>query len=288
MDFEYLELEKEFERTLQNVDEEEFVGNNIVSWREVIKSHFLIADFFIKEGEDTLYGVKDFHLLGSTLTRQTTSFLGTMKWNTAEEICATLFFGLIKNHPFHDANKRTALLILIYHLQKLGRTITAKQKIFEDLAVNIAKDNYKEYKDFKRFEKMDDKEIHFIAYMLRKNTRQVDKRYYPITYQEFERLLRRHNYYLEVVTGNCVNVYCEIEEKKFFGLRSVKKRKNLIQIGFGGWKKKINPKAVKETLKACNLTTEYGVDSQAFFHEADPLNALIDEYQTPLKRLKNR
>jgi len=288
MDFDLPELKAEFERTLDKVNEEEFSGNNIISWKEVLKSHFLIADFFISEGEETIYGVKDLNLLGSALTRQTTGLLGQLKWKKTEEICATLFFGLIKNHPFHDANKRTALLVLIYQLQKLGRTITAKQKFFEDLAVNIANDNYDNYREFKRFEKMEDKEIHLIAYLLKQNTRLVDKRYYPITYREFERLLKNYNYYLDVTTGNCVNVYCEEEEKKFFGFHSIIKRRNVIQIGFPGWKKKINPKAVKETLKACKLTSEYGVDSQSFFKEIDPLHALIDEYQSPLKRLKGR
>lgn len=286
--FDSSEVKNEYERTFRKINNNEFIGPQIISWDEVIKSHFLIADFFISEGESVIYGVKDFHLLGSALTRQTTSFLGKMKWCTPEEISATLFFGLIKNHAFHDANKRTALLTLIFHLQKMGRTITAKQKVFEDLAVNIAKNDYSKYKDFKRFSKVDEKEIRFIAYFIRKNTRLIDKRYYPITYQEFERLLRRYDFYMEIVPGNCVNIVKEYDEKSFLGLRSVKKKKVVIQIGFAGWKKKINLKAVKETLKACKLTNEYGVDSQAFFNEAEPLSALIVEYQSPLKRLKDR
>ena len=51
---------------------------------------------------------------------------------------ATTLFGLINDHPFHDANKRTAMLATLYRLQKLGRMPKCTKKEFEDLMVEIA------------------------------------------------------------------------------------------------------------------------------------------------------
>ncbi len=42
--------------------------------------------------------------------------------NELEQICS-IFRGLIKNHPFSNANKRTAAAALLMHLAKCGYTI---------------------------------------------------------------------------------------------------------------------------------------------------------------------
>lgn len=282
------ELKQEYERTIEKIDDSEFLSRNLISFTDVIKSHYLIADFFMKDGEQTICGVKDTNLLGSALGRQITGFNGQLKWKKDEEICATLFYGIIKNHAFHDANKRTALLTLIYHLHKLGRTLTDKQKVYEDLAVDIAENNLDKYPIFKKkFKKLEDAEILFIADFLKKKTRKIDKRYYPITYREFDKLLKKHDCYIEVLSGGYANVMKPVIKKRLF-LKDIKEYKSAIQIGFNGWDKKINPKAVKESLKACNLTEEHGIDSQSFYNGVEPLHALIDEYQGPLRRLKDR
>src|SRR3546814_12154590 len=66
----------------------------------------------------------------------------------SSDVCSSdlsLMYGLIKNHPFHDANKRTAFLCAILHLQKIGRTPTIDQKSFEDFTVNVAEGNLDTY-----------------------------------------------------------------------------------------------------------------------------------------------
>ncbi|WP_413531827.1 type II toxin-antitoxin system death-on-curing family toxin [Empedobacter brevis] len=282
------ELKKEYDRAIEKIDDSEFQSRNLISFSDVIKSHYLIADFFMKDGEQTICGVKDINLLGSALGRQTTGFNGQLKWKKEEEICATLFYGIIKNHAFHDANKRTALLTLIYHLHRLGRTITDKQKVFEDLAVNIAENNLEKYPIYKKkFKHLDDAEILFIADFLKKKTRKIDKRYYPITYREFDKLLKKHNCYIDVLNGGFANIMKPVVVKRFLKKDKIE-YKSAIQIGFNGWDKKINLKAVKESLKACNLTDEYGIDSQSFYNGVEPLHSLINEYQGPLRRLKDR
>lgn len=283
------QLQEEFDRHIEQVNEDPFaVDKKLICFREVIKAHYLIADYFMAEGEQIICGVKDMNILGSSLGRQVTGFGAFNKWESPEEKCATLFFGLIKNHPFHDANKRTALLTLLYHLSKLDRVIDTEQKEFENLAVNVAGDTYEGYKRFKRFREQSDKEVRFISDFLRKNTRKIDKQIYQITFQEFDTLLRKFDVFLENPHGNHIDVTQVKEKKKFFGLKIEKERRKIIQIGFPGWKKQVYPRTLKEVLRIANLTSEHGVDSQSFFKGVEPFGALIDQYSGPLKRLKDK
>ena len=47
--------------------------------------------------------------------------------------------------------------------------------------------------------------------------------------------------------------YKQRKKKKFFGLLKRNKETRVLQIGFPGWKRQINPKAVKNVLKMCGL-----------------------------------
>lgn len=85
-----------------------------------------------------LIGVRDTNLLGSAIGRQNIRFGGKTKYTDKIDICATLFFGLVKNHSFSDGNKRTALLILLYQLGLFGYMPNVSQKKFEKLVVSVA------------------------------------------------------------------------------------------------------------------------------------------------------
>jgi death-on-curing family protein len=281
-------LRKEFERVYKGVDDSEFHKHGLISFFDVLKAHYLIADYFMQEGEEVLQGVKDMNMLGSALGRQITGYGSTQKWNKPEEICATLFYGLIKNHAFHDANKRTALLTLLYHLHRSGKTPDVKQQEFENLAVNIARDSYKHYPRYEDFKGSPDREVLFIADFIRRSTRNIDKRSYTVTFQELNALLSKYDCYIENAGGNYADVLQKRKEKGFLGLGTTEKYHRVIQIGFPGWKKQVTRTALKDVLKATNLTEQNGIDSAVFFHGAEPLHSLIDEYRGPLMRLKDR
>lgn len=88
---------------------------------EVLQAHFLLVDFFSKIGEGIGgIGPKNMDMLHSALSRQFVQFGGRPKYTDRVEVAATLMYGIIKNHPFHDANKRTAFLVSLLHMQKLA------------------------------------------------------------------------------------------------------------------------------------------------------------------------
>ena len=106
------EIAAEYERILAQVDRPDHrMATECLTVGEVIKAHFLIANHFYLEGQGLGgIGPRDVGLLQSAVYRQYASFDGKAKWTDRYDICATLFYGLIMDHPFYDANKRTAFL----------------------------------------------------------------------------------------------------------------------------------------------------------------------------------
>ena len=236
-------------------------------------------------------GPKSLNLLHSSLSRQFTEYCGTKKWRNEYEICATLFFGIIKNHPFHDANKRTALLTTLYHLQKIGRWPDEKQKVFEDLTVNVAQDGLIKYTKFKEIQRkrIEDPEIYFLADFFKSNTKAINKRRYLVTYQQLNALLNRHSFDPTNPHKNFIDVVKVTRRKEFFIFgKEITKNEKVTQIGFPGWKKEASNEDIQKVRKAAKLLPENGVDSDAFFHGADSLQSLISLYQRPLERLANK
>jgi death-on-curing protein len=265
-------------------------GDFTVGIDDALRAHYLLCDFFLYEGEKIASpGPRDKTLFLSALDRQTAGFSGKQKWDDLFHIAATLFFGIVKNHPFYDGNKRTALLLMLYQLWNFGRIADRPQKEFETLAVRTAANQLSLYSSFSDFKKKGDAEIRTIAHFLRKSTRHEDKRYYRVTFRDFATALRKFGIDIEGPSDNKINIIKTIPIKKgLFRQRTEFKRQTIYQVGCPRMTMQINPKAQKEILKACGLTSENGYDSQVLFADSDPLGLLIGEFQHPLRRLKDK
>lgn len=173
------ELQSEYDRFLAQLDHSTEVGPPHVSAQDVLRAHFLIANQFYLEGQG-LGGVgpKDLNLLQSAVSRQFVEFGGRAKWTNHFDIAATLFFGLIKNHPFHDANKRTAFLTALYQLDQNGWCPSVDERHFEELTVNVAESSLKKYARFQKNlkDRSPDPDVEYISWFFRNNTRAIDKK----------------------------------------------------------------------------------------------------------------
>jgi death-on-curing protein len=138
-------VKKEFERWSKYFERDDaYETIDTIGLVDVLRAHFLIADYFYGEGYGIAgVGPRDANLLHSSVYRQFVSFGGKDKWTTSFEKCATLLYGLVKDHPFHDANKRTGLLTMLFFLNKMGRYPVVKQKELENFVVDIAEDRLK-------------------------------------------------------------------------------------------------------------------------------------------------
>ncbi len=302
MDFLHTEVEREYERWTRIVGvDDPYQTDDTIGLYDVLKAHFLLIDYFL-EKKYAVGGVgpRDIDLLHSALSRQFTSYGGVKKWNGLFENCATLMFGLIMNHPFHDANKRTALLCTLSLLHRKKHIITLPQRRLDALVVAVAANELhlylsKEARYERRLHLLEagdtDETVRTLADFLRRNTRFRDDSSRSVTYSELNRTLKGHGFELRNPNGNYINVV-RIEparQPNFLGLGGRPEREVYrAQVGFPGWKDQVHKSALKTIREATGLTTKNGCDTQVFFREAEPLTSLISEYAEPLRRLANK
>jgi prophage maintenance system killer protein len=291
MDLTIKELQEDYERWEKEIGEDVYVSHKTIGILDVLRAHYLIVDFFATEHGEGVGGVgpKSLNLLHSTLSRQLSGYDGKLKWKTDFEICASLFWGLVKNHAFHDVNKRTAVLSLFYHLLKVKKYPNEPHKVYEQLAVRVAANTLDDYPAFWDYKDKPDAEVLFIANFLYRNTRPMEKTEYKITYRELDSILRRNGYGLSNPDRNQIDLIKFYEETTGIIKRTtVIKEKRITSIGFPGWNRLVNVNAAKQVRRLTNLTPKNGCDSETFYHGADSLPYLIDEFQGLLKRLGDK
>lgn len=288
------ELQREYNRWRKILEREEnYHNNNFVSIDDVLRSHYLICDYFAHEGDRVaIVGPKDPNLLISAINRQFTSLGSNEKWKTPIEKAATLFYGLNKNHAFHDGNKRTALLSTLYAIIKANRTPRVKENLWEELSIRTAANDlnlYVYYKDLRKKHSEHDTRVYLIAKLLEKYTREFDSRFYRVTFNQLDTILRKYGYKLSHPHDNYINVV-RIEEKTKGIFRKEKYIEEVFvaQVGYPGGTKEVTVNAMKTIRKKANLTSEYGIDSQVFFKDVDKISVLITRFHGPLYRLKDR
>jgi len=283
----------EYARCVEKVGPDPFSSGG-VGLHDVLRAHFFIVDHFMGS-EYGIGGVgpRDINLLHSAVSRQYVAFGMRDKWAEPLQKCATLLFGLVKDHPFHDANKRTAFLTCLYQLEAnpIKRVPTVSQKEFEDFIVEVADnklDRYRRYVDLKK--DGPDPEVHFIHHFLKQNTRVIDKRRYTVTFHVLNQILKKYGFELVNPDRNYIDLVRIKEDRGLFGLRKNPhiKREKIANVGFPGWTKQVSDGDLKKIRAATGLTAEKGYDSRVLFGGEDPLPVLISRYEEPLSRLADR
>jgi prophage maintenance system killer protein len=285
------EVEQEYERWRRQIGPEDpYVGPSTLGIHDVLKAHFYLQDYFfeINEGVGGI-GPRDLSLLHSALSRQFTGYEGRTKWNDPVELCATLFYGIIRNHPFHDCNKRTALLSSLLHLEHIHRVPEIAERDYEDLAVRVADRTLNLMRKWEIFAKQDDSEVRFLAWYFRNNSRKTNKREYFINFQQLEGILKRFHCRLGPPDNNFIHIQRQTQKKLLFGIiRSAPIWQNVVKVRFPGMKSEVANGDLRRIRQALELTPENGVDSEVFFKGRDPVQSFISKYERPLRRLAFR
>ncbi len=124
-----------------------------ISEDDVEKLHYALVDFFATDGDPiSPPGIRDAGLLSSAVHRPETGLGGVNKYRTLDEKAAALLHSLIMNHPFHNGNKRTALVSCFIYYDRAGATLEATEAELYNFITDIAKGsianiNEKENKD---------------------------------------------------------------------------------------------------------------------------------------------
>lgn len=286
MDYLADSLREEYEYEVRQFNPSEKADGHGLSELDVLKAHFILSDYFLKEGESVRYGLLNFNMLSSAVSRQYVEFEGHQKWSDDYHRIATLLYGLTMDHAFHDGNKRTALLCAVWGLNRVNREVKEETiSLLEELVVRIASRNLGADPRFKVYLKSDDPEVNYIAEKLRNWTRRTNKILYTVTYEELNSRLKDYGCFLDNPVHNRIGLY-RVKKKSLFFVPTPKPERLLV-VGFPGWKKQVGLRVLHDILKTAELDSDHGMDSEVFFHGATPSYELLKHYRAPLIRLKD-
>jgi death-on-curing protein len=284
MQFNNYEYQKEYEKLIADNPDMDSIREPLINISDTLKAYFALADYFTDisssaEAETMLVNVRSMDLLCSAIGRQVASFDGHVKYKNPLEICSTLFYGMVKNHSFSDGNKRTALLVLLYQLNLYNYLPNCRVSFFEHLVISVAANNLeKDYAHiWKKHKRKSDPEVLTIADLLRTMTKKKDHSFHiKITMKEMVAALTDRGVICTVGNGK---IHFERYSRRFDTTYKY-------SATFGGWTRSVGPQTAREILEALNLYDQFS-DYQSFIDGQDLYYNLIEDFEIPLRRLKD-
>ena len=248
---------------------------------EVVKIHFeLVSDFAGSSDPVDPPGVRSDSLLASAVFRPQTALGSTLKYPTVEMSAAALLYGVIHDHPFHNGNKRTALVCTLAFLDENGIFPEFDQDEAFKLVLDIAQHRIVT----SQRQELPDRETLAIAEWLCKHCRLLKKTDYVIPCRKLRNILNAYGCEIEITTNNHMRIRRQITERR---LRIFERRRTLhTHITYHGENSDISKSAVRKVRKDLQLDEYHGVDSDVFYSK-EPIRPsdFIARYRKTLMRL---
>jgi death-on-curing family protein len=265
-----------------------------LSVEDVCRIHDALCEDFAA-ADDPIFpaGVKSTALLESAVARQHAGWGPFRKYPTLEANAATLTFGLCNDHPFHNGNKRTALVAMLAHLDanKLTLKNTTQKDLF-NMILAIANNQMTTFAtrrtkrtSFIHQRHSQDDEVEALADWLQPRLQTIKRGERQVTYRELRGILRRHNVELRESSGNTIGVYRASERRKFLTRETFTDYKRIGTIGYRNEGTTVAMKEIKNLRRIASLREEDGCDSEAFYAEGAMFDVFINQYRLILRRL---
>ncbi len=258
---------------------------------EVLQVHqILVRDFADSPDPISPPGMRSRALLESAVGRQSTSLGGALKYADPVSNAATLACGVCWDHPFHNGNKRTALVSMLVHLDRNQLTLfDTNQGDLYRLMLGIADHSFTATHDRRVKTKRRvsaDAEVDAVARWLRDRADRVRRGEKIITYRELRNILRDFGYYLENPHDNSIDIVrYETVRKGILSRREVQLAKRIGNIGWPGENREVGVKELKRVREICRLREQDGVDSESFYSYSVVVDSFVNRYRTVLRRL---
>jgi|SRR5579863_468938 len=259
-----------------------------IDYGDVISIHEQLAADMANTGDAiSPVGVKNDSLLHSAVGRQHAGFSGALKYSSIESNAATLAYGICCNHPFHNGNKRTALVSMLCHLDRNDRTFDIKvtQDDLYELMKDIAAHQFAT--DRRGVNDRSDEEIEKISIWLRKRVRRVERNERLLTFRELRTILQRYGFLLENLDANRIDIVAveQIRDGFWFFKTTKESKRRVIRIGWPRDGAVVGRQLLKDVREACRLTEDDGIDSRMFYASERPVDYFINSYRAVLRRL---
>lgn len=105
----------------------------MIDFETALKIHNLLIDEF-----GGTRGIRDRSLLDSALNRPFQTFDGELLYPSLIDQSGAIIESIVKNHPFHDGNKRTGYTLMRLHLLNNGLDINASEDEKYNFVISIA------------------------------------------------------------------------------------------------------------------------------------------------------
>lgn len=240
----------------------------------------LVNDF--KSSSDPIEpsGVKNPHLLESAITRPKTSFGDVQKYGSIELASAALLHSLVHNHPFHNGNKRTALVSLLVSLDNNGLVLYCNQDELYKFVLKVARHglvpNYAS--------NIEDREVCEIAKWTKSSSRAIERGDRIISRRRLLKILRSYECVITEKAAGKLKIERKVRDLK--GSNWFKKKFNSLKIIINPGSGDVQISTIKKIRKELRLSEEDGIDSMAFYsRDQESIDTFINRYRRTLKRL---
>lgn len=226
------------------------------------------------------HGVRDWHLLESSAFRPQTTFGDTRKYESVEMAAAALLHSIIHNHPFHNGNKRTALVAMLVVLDQHDLMLVCHEEALFRFVLRVSQHGLAPV----GVNALADREVLEIASWIRQNSRRITRGERPIKWLRLRKILNGFGCTLEPApgVGNRINISREITESRLFRRRRIILR---TQVAYGDEGREVDRNTLHKIRRDLALDEESGVDSDAFYVDSQSPRDFIFRYQRTLKRL---
>lgn len=252
-----------------------------LSVEEVLSIHDALVVDFARSGDPIAPpGFRSRHLVESAVFRPQTGLEGILKYPTIETSAAALLCALINNHPFHNGNKRTALVSVLAFLDQNGLVLTCTADELFQFVFLIAMHNL----DRGHHGVDDDYEMLAAANKIHKWSRVVR----PVgvapsmPFRKLQSILERRGCRVRIVGSRAL-----IERKRPASLRSPFARPLRSRIPYRDDGTEVPSDQVKRIRLDLDLTPDHGHDDSDFFfsRKPTPIDGFIVKYRKILERL---
>lgn len=229
---------------------------------DVLLIHDHLTSWF-SESNDPISppGVKNFSLLDSAVSRPYQSAGGSDSYEKIFDKAASLFHSIINNHPFHNGNKRTALVTSCVFLDRYGYWLECPDEDLYNFTTDTAAH---------RLVSNRNDEISFISSWFEDKSRRINKSDKPLKFRALREILISFGFEVDPPDSEIIRI-CKDGEMKT----------KIIKKGISG-AEDYDPPYISGLRKKLNLTTDYGVDSNAFY-----ANSVVDDFISEIIKLRS-
>lgn len=251
--------------------------------QDVLDIHYAIVED-VAASRDPIEpaGPRDMSLLGGAVFRPMTSLGEEKKYTTVESAAAALLHSLVLDHPFHNGNKRTALVSYLVFLDRNGVVFTSHENTLFNVVLRLAKRVLVN----RALSRRSDREVLELANWTCQNSRLSSRGDHPVAWRKLKKILRDYGCGFETVTvGNRLNIHrMKTVETGWKGNPTQKELRT--QVYFADDGRDAHVDVLKKIRKDLELDYEHGVDAEDFYGKhPEAMGDFIARYRLTLERL---